>query len=54
MFVYLTRHHEEFFVRREATVAGIFERFGVSLVSSVLAGYRYHNGVFIIWEYTFV
>ena len=52
MSVYLTGHHEEFFVRREATVAGVFERFGVSLVSSVLAG-RYHNGVFIVWEYTF-
>ena len=41
-------------MRREATVAGVFERFGVSIVSSVLAGYRYHNGVFIVWEYTVV
>ena len=44
----------KFFVQREATVAGVFERFGVPLVSSVLAGYRYHNGVFNVWEYTVV
>ena len=35
-------------------MAGVFDRFGVSLVSSVLAGDRYHNGLFIVWEYMFV
>ena len=44
----------KFFWRSEATVAGVFERFGVSFVSSVLAGDRCHNGLFIVWEYMFV
>ena len=35
-------------------MAGVFERFGVSIVSNVLAGDRYHNGLFTVWEYMFV
>ena len=55
MSVYLTRFSRSFFFgRSEATVAGVFERFGVSFVSCVLAGDRYHNGLFIVWEYMFV
>ena len=53
MSVYLIRFPRSFW-RSEATVAGVFDRFGVSFVSSVLAGDRYHNGLFIVWEYMFV
>ena len=53
MSVYLIRFSRSFW-RSEATVAGVFDRFGVSFVSSVLAGDRYHNGLFVVWEYMFV